>query len=117
MITTLLLDQTRWDLVLDASGNIALASEPYSLAQNVACAVRTFLGECWYDTTQGVPYFTEILGHWPPDQLLRSRIEQAALTVAGVAKAQCTISSMSERKVTGVIQGVTSSGTPFSTSF
>ena len=41
--STLLLDQTEWDLVLDASGNIALASPPYALAQDVASAVRTFL--------------------------------------------------------------------------
>ena len=63
---TLLLDRTAWDLCLDSNGNIALASEPYSLAQDVASAVRLFLGECYYDTTKGIPYWTEVLGMLPP---------------------------------------------------
>lgn len=33
MAKTLLLDQSAWDLVLDASGSIALAAAPYLLNQ------------------------------------------------------------------------------------
>ncbi|AJJ19826.1 hypothetical protein [Yersinia intermedia] len=58
MQNTLLLDRTAWDLVLDANGDIAMASLPYSIAQDVASAIKTFIGECWYDTSQGVPYVT-----------------------------------------------------------
>ena len=54
---TLLLDQTTWDLTLDANNNIALAAEPYAFAQDAASAIRLFQGELWYDTTRGVPYF------------------------------------------------------------
>jgi hypothetical protein len=110
MATTLLLDQTTWDLCLDAYGNIALASDPYSLAQDVASAVRTFQGECWFNTADGVPYFSEVLGQSPPLQLLQSLIEQAALTVNEVVKASATITSFKGRTIKGTIQVTTSSG-------
>jgi hypothetical protein len=60
-VKTLLLDRSLWDLTLDINGNIAMASEPYAIAQDVASACRTFLGECYYDTSQGVPYFQGML--------------------------------------------------------
>ena len=63
---TLLLDRTQWDLVQDANGNIALATEPYARAQDVASACRLFRGELWYDTAAGIPYFEDILGKSPP---------------------------------------------------
>lgn len=34
MASTLLLDTLAWDLAVDAAGNIAVATEPYSLAQD-----------------------------------------------------------------------------------
>lgn len=114
---TLLLDQTRWDLVLDAAGNIALASDPYAIAQDVASAVRTFQGECWFDTTVGVPYFQEVFGQSPPMQLLQSLIETAALTVPEVVKASATIISFEGRAVKGNVQVTTSSGTTIPVSF
>ena len=100
---TLLLDQSAWDLVLDSAGNIAMAAPPYALAQDVASAVRLFLGELWYDTTKGIPYFQDVLGKLPPAALLTGLIENAARTVPGVTKAQCIISSFSGRTVTGQI--------------
>lgn len=105
-LSTLLLDQTAWDLVLDANGNIAMATPPYSLAQDVASAVRTFLGEVWYDSTLGVPYWQEILGQLPPASLLIELLNQQALTVPGVVVAQTYITSFNDRSATGQIQFV-----------
>ncbi len=110
MYKTLLLDRTAWDLVLDSAGNIACAAPPYALVQDVASAVRTFLGECWYDTTIGIDYFGQILGQLPPSSLLTSLISKAALTVPGVVTAQCTIDSFYARSVTGQIQFTDESG-------
>ena len=107
---TLLLDRTQWDLVLDSNGDIALASPPYALEQDVASAVRLFLGELWYDTTKGIPYFEEILGQLPPVSLLTSYIESAALSVPGVISARCIISSFQDRSVSGEIQFIDDSG-------
>lgn len=115
-MNTLLLDQSTWDLCLDANRNIAMASDPYAIAQDVASAVRTFLGECWYDTTLGVPYFTEVLGQWPPVRLVKSLIEDAAMTVPEVTAAQCVITSFTGRALAGQIQ-VTANGTTFPVSF
>ena len=104
MSTTLLLDRTAWDCVLDAYGNWAVASDPYQLAQDVASAVRLFKSECWYDTTKGIPYWQQILGQWPPLALIRSYVESAALTVPGVVKAKCTIVSTTNRTITGQVE-------------
>jgi hypothetical protein len=116
-MNTLLLDQTTWDLCLDASGNIALASDPYAIAQDVASAVRTFRGECWFNTVDGVPYFSEVLGQSPPLQLVQSLIEQAALTVNEVVKAVATITSFEGRTIKGNVQVTTSSGISIPVSF
>lgn len=109
-LNTLLLDQTAWDLVIDSAGNIATAAPPYALAQDVASAVKLFLGELWYDTEKGVPYFEDVLGHLPPPSLMRSLIEDAALTVPGVVSAQCIISSLDGRTATGQIQFIDETG-------
>ena len=95
---TLLLDQTAWDCVLDASGNIAMAQPPYAVAQDVASALKTFKGEQWFDTTIGIPYFEEILGHLPPAPLVASLLESEALTVSGVVKAQLTLTDLTNRE-------------------
>ncbi|WP_048996448.1 hypothetical protein [Burkholderia multivorans] len=114
---TLLLDTEAWDLVLDANGNIALADEPYSIAQDVASAVRTFISECWYDTSIGIPYFTEVLGQWPPVSLVQGLIEQQALTVPDVVKARCVITDFSDRQITGQIQVIDVTGQQHNVSF
>ena len=108
---TLLLELNDWDLCLDASRNIALAKAPYALAQDVASAIKTFLGEVYYDTTMGVPYFTEILGKTPPVGVFQEYMIQAALTVPGVASATCVIESFTGRTVTGQVQFTDTSGT------
>lgn len=110
MLNTLLLDRSKWDLVLDSAGNIALAAPPYALAQDVASAIKLFLGELWYDTTKGVPYFEEVLGHLPPPAVLIGLIEKAALTVPGVVSAQCIIQSIGAREVSGQIQFIDETG-------
>ncbi len=102
---TLLLDTMAWDLVLDAFGNIAVADNPYSMAQDVASALKLFNGECYYDTTKGVRYFEDILGKTPPLPLLKSELTDAALTVPGVTFSQAFIVVVQpDRLVTGQVQ-------------
>jgi len=118
-MNTLLLDTQGWDLVLDASGNIALASDPYSIAQDVASALRLFDGELWYDTSKGVPYWQEILGKFPPLATIKTDFVNAAMTVPGVATAQAFITSINNRELSGQVQTTTTTGvlsvTPFGT--
>lgn len=102
---TLLLDTLAWDLLKDVQGNIALASEPYSLAQDAASAIRLFQGECYYNTSTGVPYWASILGASPPPiALMKAQFIAAAKTVPGVVAAQCFITSVSNRRVSGQVQ-------------
>lgn len=114
---TLLLDQSKWDLIIDSAGNIAMATPPYSLAQDVASAVRLFLGELWYNTTNGIPYFENVLGTLPPATLIIGYIEKAALKVPGVVSARCIITSFNSRQVTGQINFIDESGAASAVNF
>lgn len=111
---TLLLDTQTWDLVLDVNGNIAKASEPYSLAQDAASAIKTFLGEVYFDTSLGINYQSEILAKNPPLGLLKARLAAAALTVPGVATAVCFLTAVAGRIVSGQVQVTPESGAPAS---
>jgi hypothetical protein len=104
MASTLLLDAVLWDLVLDANGNIAVADEPYSLAQDAASAIKTFLGECYWDTTVGVPYLQRIFGKSPPLNYIKTQMVSAAETVPGVLSAQVFIISLTNRVLKAQVQ-------------
>lgn len=90
--------------MIDANGNIAVASDPYSIAQDAASEIRLFQGEAYYDTTRGVPYWSQILGHFPSVTLMKSAFVNAALLVPETVKAQCFIQSITDRQVTGQVQ-------------
>lgn len=116
-MASLLLDTVAWDLCVDASGNIAVASEPYSFAQDAACAMRLFAGELYYDTSQGVPYFSQILGHWPAPSVLKAYMTQAALTATGVATAKMFFTSWTDRVVQGPVYVTAESGVTVAVNF
>jgi len=103
-MNTLYLSRDRWDLALDASGNIALAKEPYAVAQDVASAIRLFRGELFYDLKKGVPYWSQVLGKFPPLGLIRERLRQAALSVPGVADASPILTRLDSRNLEGYIE-------------
>ncbi len=100
---TVLLDVDTWDLTLDVQGNLASVGDPYSQAQDAASELRLFRGELYYDTTQGVPYWQEILGRPPGVALMVAKFQQAAMKVPGVTNATCTITSVSNRTTTGTV--------------
>lgn len=104
-MNTLLLDVGLWDLTLDAYGNIAVAAPPYALAQDVASACRTVLGEVYYDDTLGVDYFGKIFGQTPPAAVFQEQFIAQAELVPGVVTATCIIESYSAatRETTGQI--------------
>jgi hypothetical protein len=113
MASTLLLNVNTWGLTLDANNNIAVATEPYSLAQDAASAIRTFLGEVYWDTTIGVPYMTQIFGLTPPLALLKQLLANAALSASPeIVTAVVYISSFfpSNRIITGQVQIVSTTG-------
>lgn len=103
MPSTLLLDPKKWDLLVDGQRNIAVASEPYALAQDAGSAICLFEGEDYYDTTRGVPYWAQILGKYPPVRVMKAAWVTAALTVPNVIAAVCFISSFVDRIITGQV--------------
>ena len=109
-LQTLLLNPQSWDLMVSASRDIAMASEPYALAQDAASAIRLFEGEDYYDTTRGVPYWQQILGQYPPVSLMRAKFVAAAMTVPGVIAARCFIESIIDRRPKGQVQVTNTAG-------
>lgn len=101
---TLLLDQLTWDLVLDAEGNIAKATNPYALAQDAASVIRTYLGEVYFDTTVGMPWLEQVLGRSPSLPLLKQQLIEAAETVPDVHRAKVFLTTMTARRVGGQVQ-------------
>lgn len=114
---TLLLDCSASDLVLDALGNIACTTDPYQIAQDVASAIRTFRGECWYDTTLGIPYWQTVLGQLPPASFIRSELVKAALTVPNVVSANVTQLMLNGRQLAGEIDVTDISGNTHNVTF
>lgn len=107
---TLLLDIEVWDLVIDASNNIAVASNPYALAQDAASEIKLYQGELYWDTTRGIPYTSnatatgQILGLSPPANYMKQKFDEAALLVPEVVAAQSFIESFIGRKIKGQVQ-------------
>ena len=107
---TLLLDQVTWDLVLDADENIAKASNPYSLAQDAASVIRTWLGEVYFDTTLGIPWRQQVFGKTPSLSLLKEQLKAAALTVPEVGSVDVFIVTADARIVGGQLQVTSEQG-------
>lgn len=115
---SLLLDRTTWDLCLDANGNLAICTEPYAISQDVATGIRIFVGEVWYDTSQGLPYRQQILGRNQSAPLFKAQAEQVANAVPGVASSTCVINTITAtRRIGGQIQIKTTSGEVLSVGF
>lgn len=109
-MNTLYLDPQTWDLTVDASGNIAMASDPYAIAQDVASACRLWQGEALFDTSRGVPYKASVLGQRPPVAMLTEWFRTEAKTVPGVVDAT-PILIFENRQLSGQIQITTETET------
>ena len=103
-MTVSLLLSDKWDLGVDDVGNIALAGEQLSVAQDVATACRLFSGELHYDTAAGIPYFEDILGHSPSQSLLRAKYVAAARRVPAVLKAVANVYYGHDRVLRGHVK-------------
>ena len=100
---SILLD-TKWDISLDTAGNIPITTGIHALEQDVACVCRVFKGEQYYSVNDGIPYWDEILGYYPPRTLMIARYNACAKTVPGVIRANTVIDSTAGRRLLGQIR-------------
>jgi hypothetical protein len=118
LANTILLNPTTWDLTLDSSGNIAMQTASAAIAQDVASVIQSFQGECWFDTSQGLPYFAQILGQDVNAALFASLYNQAALTVPNVVSAFTSFTGVtSARKLSGTVEVIDTTGQSMNASF
>lgn len=112
-MATLYLDPDSWDLVQDASHNIALATYPYEQAQTVANACRLWRGEAPYNTNRGMPYDTEILGKQLPQRILAGWYETEAVSVgcSPAVISAIAVLQYADRALPGQIQCTLDDGT------
>ena len=99
-----------WDLTLTPGGNMAVVSGAERIAQDVACYERTFQGEPWYATEDGVPYLQGELASLPPAELVTERANRRAMQVPGVVTASTTLTAFEKRELHGVITVTTDEG-------
>ncbi len=92
------------DITLDSRGDIAMATGDLALAQDAASAIKTFLGEVYWDTTIGIPYFTQIFGRKPPLALLKEQFIGAAKTVPDIVSVRVFLTGLSDRVLAGQVQ-------------
>lgn len=88
---TMQLDTSTWDLMLDGSGDLAIANDGYATAQDVASACLVFSGECYYDTTLGIPWKTEVLGKQPSPGFIQQKMQEEAMKLPIVDKALASV--------------------------
>ena len=98
-ISTIALNAS-WDTYLDQNGNIAVNTQATAVAQDVASAIKLFYGELYFDTTQGIPYFSEIFNEIYNPVIVAALLQKAALTVPNVVQAKAQNILMSNRVIT-----------------
>ncbi len=91
-----------WDIHTDVSGNLSRTFEKYSIAQNVANAFRLFTDDAWYFPEKGIPHFALELNRHPKLAVLKSKLKQAALRIAGVKDCEITFLNLESRELSGI---------------
>lgn len=115
---TLQLNTATWDLMLDGQGNIAVQTGSNAVAQDVASVIQAIQGECWYNTQEGLPYFTQVLGGSVNEVLFASLYNAAALSVPNVVKAQTTFTGVGpDRKLAGTVEVIDQYGQSINATF
>lgn len=105
----LMLETSQWDLIPDQNGDIAVCSDPYATAQQVANECRLYQGEAYYAPDQGIPLDPDVFGGNATLPYVSILMQTAALGVDGVVTATPSLYRQN-REVRGAILVSTSSG-------
>lgn len=106
-----------WDIHTDISGNLSRTFEDYSIAQNVANAVRLFTNDAWFFPERGIPHFALELNRHPKLAVLKTRIKEAAIAIEGVKDCEVTLLDNEERVLSGILTLTLESGDTINVEF
>lgn len=93
-----------WDITLNSAGNLAIADKNYSIAQDVANAVKLFTDDAFFDTRAGIPHFEITLKRNVSASVVRARIKETAENVNGVKNATVNIIELNNNILQAEIQ-------------
>ena len=101
---TIFLLPTTWDITLDIAGNLAVATEEYQQAQDIASSCRVFYGDDFYNKTDGIPYLESILGKSSyPIALYQRNLHDRSMLVNGIVSAEAQLQRLDNRVLSGSI--------------
>ena len=81
----LLLDDSTWDLVTDAT-DLQLVKGAAAIRQHLAQRLKTFLGEWFLDLRKGVPYLQQVLVKNPDPVVLDSMFKSEIIHTPGIVE-------------------------------
>lgn len=103
-MNTLFLLPSTWDLCLDTSGNIAMATDEYQQAQDIATSCRVFLKDDYYNQQDGIPYLEEIMGRSAyPLALYQRNLHDRAMLVPNIVSVDVNLNEVKDRVLSGAI--------------
>lgn len=104
MTSTLFLHPEKWDIWLDTSGNIAIATDEYQQAQDIASSCRVFLKDDYYNQQDGIPYLEEIMGKSSyPISLYQRNLHDRSMLVDGIISIDVQLKTFKDRILEGAI--------------
>lgn len=112
MTSTLFLLPETWDLCLDTSGNIAIATDEYQQAQDIATSCRVFKvkkadgtvsGDDYYNQNDGIPIL-EVMGRSAyPLALYQRNLHDRAMLVPNIVSVDVNLNEVKDRVLSGAI--------------
>lgn len=69
-----------------STGDLVLLDDTDAIKQHLRIRLQFFLGEWFLDTRVGVPYFEQLLGQKPNDEVVRSIMRSVVLSTPGVTE-------------------------------
>jgi hypothetical protein len=99
------------DLEIVNGDFILCPTDTHAIAQAITIRLKTLAGEWFLDTSQGIPYFTEIFGHKRNERFIRQMILPEIEAVSGIHQVKdFNVKEELNRKITISFNAVLSDG-------
>jgi hypothetical protein len=98
------------DDILISEGDLVFNYGAAGIASDVRARLQTRLGECFLDTSMGVPWFEKILGHKPSAGELRNIFREEILATPGIDSLSSLDVSVTNRVLRLTFKAMTATG-------